>query len=403
MSHNVPSPVLVSVPRRPAFDEPGPDGSLVDADDLSEATRRRSALVAGIRHDIKHSLQTAQMALRAVLDKTEDGKARALIAGIEDALDEIVGHANKGLELLALGLDDIEPTVKPVALDQILIAVEAARKYGAQRAGMTIRSVPTGVIAYTDRRLLQRCIGNLVTNAIRHSGGKKVLIGVRRRSDGCAIEVRDDGKGLPPEVLQSLSHRGGGDQQGRGGLGLWITRSFARLLGGELTASVRDGSGACFVLRLPGPIERMASPPRARRATQVRLDGRLVVVLDDDVDVLAETGILLRRRGATVITAQDQVEFWAEVQQLTSVPDFFLLDFMLGPSGDGKQATSASCLTWLRNRYQDKLRAAIVTANPAHPALREVGDTPIFEKPLTDEALGEIVATLQLVPAVSAG
>lgn len=377
------------MPQRPACDEPEPDRSLVGADDLSEATGRRSALVAGIRHDIKHSLQTARLALRALLGRTEGGQARALIAGIEDALEEIVGHSQKGLELLALGLDDIEPSLKPVALDQIVMGVETARKYGAERAGIVIRSVPTGVIAITDRRLVQRCVANLVTNAIKHSGGKQVLIAVRRRGDGCAIEVRDDGRGIGPDVLRSLLRSQSSDQAGRG-IGLWITRSFARLLGGELTVSVKDGRGTCFALRLPGPIERMTSPPRTRSPGQARLDGKLVVVLDDNLDVLTETSILLRRRGATVITAQSEVEFWTEVQQLTSIPDLFVLDFMLGPSAEGRDATSATSLAWLRNRYQGELKAVIVTADPTHPDLLEIGDTPVFEKPLTDKTINEI-------------
>lgn len=401
---------MSSLPTLPPEQEPPLDY------DVPEATRRRAALAAGIRHDVKQSQQTAQMALRAIADAWREvaaaiderdapAKIAALIAdsdppgkiaGALQSLNDIIDHSFKALDMLTLGAEAIEPRLAPVPLDQILLAVEAARTDSAKRAGMTIRSVPTSVIAHTDRALVQRCLGNLVTNAIKHCGGSRVLFGVRRRGDGCVIEVRDNGKGLSATAISMLSQRHAGDSSGRG-LGLWITRSFAKALGGELTVRSRAGGGSCFALRLPGPIERMVNTPRSAVDATVHLDGQVVVVLDDDADVLAQTSILLQRRGASVIAVQNEIDFWVEVQQQTKMPNLFILDYLLGAEARiGKAATTSACLSSLRKRYRNELKVVIVTADPCHPGLADVGDTPIFEKPMTDELLAAILAAVRL-------
>jgi signal transduction histidine kinase len=106
----------------------------------------------------------------------------------------------------------------------------------------------------SDPRRIERIVGNLIDNAVRHGGGDaQVLVGAR---DGTAIvEVADHGPGIPPEAMPHVFERffkadrsraGGGT-----GLGLAIALENARALGAELTVRDREGGGVAFVLRLP--------------------------------------------------------------------------------------------------------------------------------------------------------
>jgi len=212
------------------------------------------------------------------------------------------------------------------------------------------------------------------------------------------IEVRDNGRGIDAESVQGMDGRHWAEGSGRG-LGLWIAARFAELLGGALEARARAGRGSCFRVTLPGPASWAPGSPRPARPDRIRLDGRVVVLLEDDPAQLQATRLAFERRGATVIAARSRVEFWSEIEQLSRPPDLCVLDFVLGRARsalmEGGAAASANDLAWLRKRFGDQTRAVVLTANPTHPQLAAIGDTPMFEKPLNDANINAIGALLQ--------
>ena len=368
-----------------------------------ELADRRRAIVADIRHDLKNAHLAVASALHRLGELIHDERLGAVFAGLKSACGEVRMHSERGLELLSLGFDDVEPVLEPMALEPILRDVEMARRAAAEQAGIDLRTLPSGAVAAVDASLLGRCVGNLVTNAIEHSGASKVLVGVRRRGAGCVIEVRDNGRGIDAESVQGMDGRHWAEGSGRG-LGLWIAARFAELLGGALEARAQAGRGSCFRVTLPGPVSWAPGSPRPARPDRIRLDGRVVVLLEDDPAQLQATRLAFERRGATVIAARSRVEFWSEIEHLSRPPDLCVLDFVLGrarhsETGDAR-ATSANDIAWLRKRFGARTEVVILTANWAHPQLRAVGDRLIFEKPLTDATINEIGA---LLPVHSGG
>jgi len=380
---------------------PDASGTSLPGGRRPDVTARRRVIVSDIRHDLKNSHLAAVCSLQQLDELPHDGPLKDVLAGLKAALGEIMTHAERSLELLALGVDDIEPSTEPLALEPILREVELARRAGAEKAGIDLRALPTGAVAAVDHRLLTRCIGNLVTNAIEHSGGNRVVVGVRRRGSGCMIEVRDNGRGIDPEALRGLDGRRWVEGSGRG-LGLWIAGRFAALLGGEVDVRAEAGRGSCFRVTLPGPVSWAPGSPRTARPLRLRLDGRLVVLLDDDASLLEAVRLAFQRRGAMVIVARSQVEFWNEIEQLPQPPDLCVLDFILGRTGllakDSPDATSANDIAWVKKRFGERTKAVVLTAQPGHPQLAAVGNVPIFEKPLSDETMDEIVTLLQTAP-----
>lgn len=360
---------------------------------------RRRAIVADIRHDLKNAHLAAACSLRQLDELANDERLRAAVGGLEAALGEVRMHSERGLELLSLGIDDVEPAIEPMALEPILREVEMARRAAAGQKGIDLRTAPTGAVAAADRHLLARCVGNLVSNAIEHSGASRVLIGVRRCGSGCAIEVRDNGRGIDPEALRGIDGRRWADGSVRG-LGLWIATRFAALLGGELDIVTPVGRGSCFRVALPGPVTWAPGTSQASRAGRVRFDGRIVVLLEDDASQLQTMRLAFERRGATVIAARNRVELWNEIEQLSRPPDLCVLDFVLCPAWPvtkvGAAATSANDLAWLERRFGDRTRAVVVTANASHPQLATIADTPVIEKPLSETKMDAIGALLRL-------
>ena len=106
-----------------------------------------------------------------------------------------------------------------------------------------------------DRRRLERILGNLLDNAREHGEAAAVEVGLGVEGDTLRLTVADRGPGVPPEELPHLFERfhkaDPSRSRGGSGLGLAIAREHAELLGGTLGASLRDGGGLRFELRLP--------------------------------------------------------------------------------------------------------------------------------------------------------
>ncbi len=113
----------------------------------------------------------------------------------------------------------------------------------------------TQVTAIAEFRRVLQIVINLVTNALRYSPrGSQVTISITQHPDFSTIQVKDQGAGISREdhgkVFEKFERLGrSGD--GGSGLGLYISRQLARIMGGDLTVATQNEGGANFILRLP--------------------------------------------------------------------------------------------------------------------------------------------------------
>jgi signal transduction histidine kinase len=116
-------------------------------------------------------------------------------------------------------------------------------------------AVPDDTEATVDRNVLDRVIGNLLTNAFRY-GMPPVIVSAERTDRHLRVTVEDRGRGVPPEFIPDLFERFSRSEGSRAsavgtGLGLAIARSYARAHGGDLVYEDAIPSGAKFRLVLP--------------------------------------------------------------------------------------------------------------------------------------------------------
>lgn len=109
-----------------------------------------------------------------------------------------------------------------------------------------------------DRTLLQRAVGNLVSNALAHTpSGGSVVLGTYRENGSICIEVNDTGSGIPREALPRVFDRfyrvdtSRTQASGGTGLGLAIVQSIMQLHGGKVDISSQLGKGTSVILRIP--------------------------------------------------------------------------------------------------------------------------------------------------------
>lgn len=208
------------------------------------ALEQQEALLA----DTAHDLRTPTAALRALAEAAvanPQDRAELLPRTVE--LARRMGTIVEGVLMRARLAAGVEPMViEPVWLDQLVAAVVEETPTG--EATVTVTTAPTKVRA--DAGLMQRAVGNLLENALRHGRveGKPAVVQVTVA--GGRVIVADQGPGIDPamakETFERFKSHGGSN-----GLGLAIVRWVAQSHGGTLRVFNADRGGAIFELSLP--------------------------------------------------------------------------------------------------------------------------------------------------------
>jgi signal transduction histidine kinase len=207
--------------------------------------------------DASHELRTPIAIARGELElarmQAVDGSETA--ASLDSALEEVdrLDHLASSLLVLARTRAAGPPPDRTFplrdAVDRAVQDALAVRSVGAEAIGVRVEGE---VEARGDAQAMERAVRNLVENALRHARSTVVLS--MHVEDGVAVlQVRDDGPGFPPELIErGVDRFTPGDNpatHGGAGLGLAIVDAIARAHEGMLVLA-NDG-GACAELHLP--------------------------------------------------------------------------------------------------------------------------------------------------------
>lgn len=224
---------------------------------LGEVAAQRDAktkFIAAASHDLGQPLAAAALFFDQSLRTTDDlARAKAVegvrraFASAEQLLSHMLGH-------LRLEADAVEPHRSRVAVRALLTRVAAQFGPAALTAGIDIRVGGTASALLLDPPLIERALGNLVDNAIQHSGGRRILLGARQSQGHVRLWVIDDGVGVGPVDARHVfddyyqGATGSGGARSGFGLGLSSVRRLAALLGGTVELDPRWHRGAAFYL-----------------------------------------------------------------------------------------------------------------------------------------------------------
>jgi signal transduction histidine kinase/DNA-binding NarL/FixJ family response regulator len=405
----------------------GPAGVLVSFDDVTEleekeielraardaaqgANRAKSDFLANMSHEIRTPMN-------AILGFT-DILRRAGPQGAADAqkyLNIIHGSGKHLLELINDILDlskveagRLEVERLPCEVHQVVLDVAKIMAVKAEEKGIGLRvsfEGPLPLEASTDPHRLRQVITNLVGNAIKFTAKGEVRISLRMDpqpgSTLMQIDVADSGIGIPSDRLESIfepfvqAEASTTRNYGGTGLGLTISRRFARALGGNVYATSEPGKGSIFhvsidVGSLQGaswlPVEEL----EARREQGAAAAGesvtwvfprRKILVVDDGRENRELLRVVLGDAGLDMVEAENGaigLERAAEHD-----PDLILMDIQM-PVMDGITATKT-----LRQRGFTKPVLAL-TANAMKGFEREIeegGFTGHMTKPIDIDVL----------------
>jgi two-component system, OmpR family, sensor kinase len=233
-------------------------------DDLEGAFQEREAAQDRLRRfvaDASHELRTPLTSIQgyAELYRLAEDPDQVDLDLILDRIEVEAGRMRELVEdLLALArLEEGGPLARD-PVDLTALAADACASADALDPDATIDlDAPATLTAHGDARLLRRAVGNLVTNAVRHTpSGTPVEVTVRHLGADIEVVVRDHGPGIDPALLPRVFDRfvqGDASRSGSGsGLGLSIVQAVASEHGGQVTAANAPDGGAVLTLRLPG-------------------------------------------------------------------------------------------------------------------------------------------------------
>lgn len=230
-------------------------------DGLEESFERISRFSADIAHDLRTPVNNirgeAEVALARA--RTVDEYREVLGSCLEESvrLSDLIG------DLLFLARSE-SPLAhlhrESINIGELLSGIREYYEAPAADRGVSLSTVVPNepVIAQLDRTLLQRAVGNLVSNALAHTpSGKSVVLGASVEAASVRIEVSDAGIGIPAEALPRVFDRffrvdeSRSQASGGTGLGLAIVQSIMLLHGGNVEIASKVGQGTQVTLRVP--------------------------------------------------------------------------------------------------------------------------------------------------------
>jgi signal transduction histidine kinase len=202
-----------------------------------------------VSHELRTPLMSIQGYAEGIAENVVDKDEAAEIIIAESGRME--GLVNQLLFISRMdgGLDPLRITtfgVRDLLYDCAFRAKMAAEKNGRE----IIYDFPPGDIQITsDEEKLQRVVGNLLTNGLRHAASA-ITIGYAAADGGVEITVKDDGAGIGEGDLQFIFERFYKGADGNTGLGLAICKDIMGRLGGAVTGE-NTPNGARFIVRVP--------------------------------------------------------------------------------------------------------------------------------------------------------
>lgn len=289
-----------------------------------QSDRLKSSFLANLSHEIRTPLNAIvgfSKLLQIAHKREEDFDDYIPI--ILDNSDSLLHLIDDILDFSLIESDELKICEEDFPLRELLENLAHSHSVPANEKGLELNFVNklsnADLVLHSDRSRIKQIIHNFLSNAVKFTEKGKVTLGVRIDKKELHIYVSDTGNGIDPEHQDAIFGRfiklKEDEQMARRGvgLGLAISQSLAKLLGGRIELQSTPGEGSIFELVLPEPellaetttVQNTPSITSMEEFEQGRLNDLKVLVVEDEEPNFRYLEAALKRCGIEVEWAKN--------------------------------------------------------------------------------------------------
>ncbi|HEY8099284.1 MAG TPA: CHASE2 domain-containing protein [Burkholderiaceae bacterium] len=362
------------------------------------ANLAKSRFLAAASHDLRQPMHTISLLVGLLRAQHRDREANDIISKIHASVQAMGNMFGGLLDISKFDAGAVNVNVQAIAINELLRRLAVNYEAQANEKKLTLKIVPSRAWVSSDPALLERILGNLVSNAIRYTRHGTVLVGCRRQTGSLLVQVWDTGIGIDEaqhanifEEFFQLSNPERDRNKGLG-LGLSIAKRSASLLGHNLNLCSKPGKGTMFSIALPLVTDHHMR--QALSASEHEPAGLLaqafVVVIDDGTENREASEALLRHWGCHIVGAASASEALRDLQNHLRTPDLIISDYRLRDGRDGITAIAE-----IRQWAEQVIPAILVTGDLAvNDRLAPDAGIAILHKPVDSDQLQQLAEAL---------
>ncbi len=338
------------------------------ANEVQRASQYKTEFLANMSHELRTPLNSSLILAKLLMDNAKQNLSEEQIqyaSSIYSSGNDLLNLINDILDLSKVEAGKLDIHVEKVVIGKMLETLMHTFKSSAAEKKLNfemINELQLTQSIFTDRQRLDQILKNLISNSLKftESGSVKIRL-YHPRSGQIAFEVSDTGIGIPKEqqaiIFEAFRQADGTTNRKYGGtgLGLSISKDLARLLSGNINVESVPGKGSKFTLVIPETISEhevlpeLSTPIELKQLanehrnfipgipmpplpfeddrTHLRTEGRVVLVIDDDVKFAKILFDLAHQLQFDCIIAQGADEGFDLALEYS--PDAILLDMKL--------------------------------------------------------------------------
>jgi two-component system CheB/CheR fusion protein len=368
-----------------------------------KANTAKSRFMAAASHDLRQPLQTLTL-LNAILAKITGGaQAQKLLGKMDETTNSMGDILSTLLDINQIEAGVVKPEMESFPVNALLQKLGEEFSFIAEARGLTLHTVPCSLNIYTDPKLLEQIIRNLLSNALKYTKKGGILLGCRRGPNTLKIEIWDSGSGIPKAELKVIFdeyHQVDNTARDRSrglGLGLSIVQRLGDILGHSITVRSNYGKGSVFAVEvatsaslatdLVAPHEEKSGGLDVRTAPRIAS----ILIIEDDRDIRHLLEMFLIEEGHVIAAACDGDSAIKLVATKMVSPDLVIVDYNLPNGMNGLQAISE-----LRTLHGQSFSVIVCTGDISTETIRTIAehDCVHLSKPMKLKDLNDTIQGL---------